>query len=475
LARPTIDHRPDETHGSRPLCVDLEGALLAGSLQAEHVAVELSRSLPRGLWLAVRSGFSDPLRDGAASKHIDGALLPRRPEVMALVATARAQCRRTVLVTCQPESFAASVAEAAGLFDETVTLSGSPAERAAQLVARFGSKGFSYVGGRTGEAPIWVDAASVVIVGGGELLRSARSSGAAVERHLSASAAGPSTWRRALRMHQWLKNVLVAAPALAAHALGASTLLKALLAFAAFSLCASAVYLMNDVADLASDRAHAVKRHRPLASGALPLTAVLWAVPLLLLGAGSVALQVGAPFALHLGLYFVATAAYTFALKRWAVVDVLCLAGLYVQRLLAGSSATNVPISPWFGAFAMFLFLGLALVKRAAELAQSGGSRNPRRGYRAEDLPMVTQLGTASSFAAVVVLALYLQSPTVAKLYAAPLALWALCPLALFWQARIWLLTGRGEMSDDPVLFAARDRVSYAVLLVAILIVVLAA
>ena len=468
MARPTSD--------PLPLCIELDGALLANPVEAELLAHELSVGPVRGASLAARSILRGPShRASTGPATLDADLLPRRPEVEALIASARAGGRRTVLLTPAHVPWADRLAGGSAPFDEVMPLAGTADERADRLCERFGKGGFDYVGATSGDAAIWKSAASVTLIGSEALAREARTAGAPLEQHFPIGTPDVKTWRRALRLHQWLKNVLVAAPALAAHALGSWTMLRALLAFAAFSLCASAVYLMNDLADLASDRAHPIKRARPMASGALPLSAAMGMVPLLLVAAGAVAFQVGPRFALHLGLYFAATVAYTFVLKRWAVVDVLCLAGLYVQRLLAGSVATQVPISPWFGAFAMFLFLGLALVKRAAELARTSGTGNPRRGYRAADLPMVTQLGTASSFAAVVVLALYLQSPTVAKLYAAPMTLWALCPLALFWQARIWLLTGRGEMSDDPVLFAAKDRVSYAVLILAVLIVVLAA
>jgi 4-hydroxybenzoate polyprenyltransferase len=448
-----------------PLCVELETALLATRLDAEQVAHTLALDPGRGLWLATTSLLRGPAQP-ANVEGLDVTGLPRRTEVEALAALARAEGRRTVLVG--PAPWSEAVAGAVGHFDEVLTL--PPDERARGLTARFGEKGFTWVAAGDASLPVWRAAASAVVVGD-EALRARAASATRVEAHLAVRTAGFRVWRRALRIHQWLKNLLVFAPAMAAHAFEPALLLKAVGAFVAFSLCASSVYLTNDLADLASDRAHRTKRERPLAAGKLSIAAALRAVPLLLLAALLLGLWVGPAFALQLGLYLAATVAYTFVFKRWAILDVLLLAGLYVQRLVAGAAATSVPISPWFGAFAMFLFLGLALVKRAAELKGSGGSRNPRRGYRSDDLPVVMQLGVASSFAAVVVLALYLQSSGVATLYGAPLRLWALCPLALYWQARLWLLTGRGEMSDDPVLFAARDRVSHGVLLLGLAVV----
>lgn len=262
--------------------------------------------------------------------------------------------------------------------------------------------------------------------------------------------------------HQWSKNALILLAPLGAHRLAdPATWRAAGLAFAAFSLVASGLYVANDLADLDADRAHPRKRHRPLASGRLGTAAARWLVPALLAGGLALGALLPPAFLPFLGGYAVATAAYSLALKRQPVTDVLVLAGLYTVRIYAGAAATGVPVSEWLASFSMFLFLSLALMKRAVELA-SLGQAPAGRGYRPEDRLPVLALGAASGCVAVLVLALYLSSAEVRRLYATPGWLWALCPLVLHWIGRLWLAAGRGEMDDDPVVYALRDRASWA-------------
>ena len=282
---------------------------------------------------------------------------------------------------------------------------------------------------------------------------------------------------RALRLHQWTKNLLIFVPLLAAHAMGTTPLLHACLAFVAFSLCASGVYLLNDLIDLPHDRAHASKRRRPFASGALKLG---WA-PVLLFGLGvavlALCLALPLRFAAMLVLYYACTLAYSFVLKRRPVWDVMMLAVLYTLRIFAGAAATLIPISPWLLAFSMFLFFCLAIVKRLTELtlfvrrnardARDGGAapataRLAGRGYTAEDLDMLRSMAASSGTMAVLVLALYVNSAEVRPLYPRAEILWGLCPILLFWVSRVLMFANRGLMQEDPVVFALRDRVSLA-------------
>ncbi|MBI5068442.1 MAG: UbiA family prenyltransferase [Deltaproteobacteria bacterium] len=266
---------------------------------------------------------------------------------------------------------------------------------------------------------------------------------------------------RALRPHQWAKNALVLVPLLGAHLAGDLTRLRgALLGLAAFCLTASAVYLTNDLADLAADRLHPRKRMRPLASGALPAGVARGMVPVLLAGAVGLALLLPPSFGLILGVYWLATIAYSLGLKRRPVLDVLVLAGLYTARLYAGGAAARVPVSEWLATFSMFLFLSLAFLKRAVELA---GAQSQGRGYRVEDREPVFAMGIASGYLSVLVLALYVSAQDTARLYAHPERLWLLCPLFLYWVSRVWLLARRGELDDDPVIFALRDPASWSV------------
>lgn len=267
----------------------------------------------------------------------------------------------------------------------------------------------------------------------------------------------------ALRPHQWAKNVLVFLPVLAAHRLrDPATLGSAALAFAAFSLTASSVYLLNDLVDLDHDRAHPRKRARPLASGALGVRAAMALVPVLLGLAAALTAALPPAFGLLLAGYFGANLAYSFFLKRRVVADVVLLAGLYTARIFAGGFATGIEVSEWLASFSMFLFLSLALVKRASELVQADGDL-PGRDYRLVDREAVLSMGTAAGYLSVLVLALYVTHADVRRFYSHPAWLWALCPLVLYWISRLWVRARRGEVDGDPVVFALGDPATYLV------------
>jgi 4-hydroxybenzoate polyprenyltransferase len=288
-----------------------------------------------------------------------------------------------------------------------------------------------------------------------------------------------STALRALRVHQWIKNLLVFVPVLMAHRImDAAALRSAAFAFFAWSLCASSVYLVNDLLDLEADRLHPQKRHRPLASGSLDRSSAALLVPALLVPGLGLAFWLLPPlFGMALLLYLALSTAYSLFLKRLVVLDVMVLAGLYTLRVLSGGIATNVSVSPWLLAFSMFLFLSLAFVKRYTELraATLGDARGEgsRRGYTREDMELLKSFGTSSGYLSVLVLALYInQSREVTVLYRSPAALWLIGPCLLYWITRVWLLASRGRMHDDPVVFTVKDPVSYALgLIIAALIV----
>ncbi len=273
---------------------------------------------------------------------------------------------------------------------------------------------------------------------------------------------------RQLRLYQWAKNALLFIPLLAAHRLGDRVLWgRNFLAFLAFGLVASSVYVLNDLRDLEADQRHPRKRFRPLASGALPIAVGKALVPALLVAGAVVALQLPLEFGLLLAGYWVATLGYSLGLKKRPILDVAILAGLYTVRIYAGSAAIGVPVSEWLASFAMFLFLSLAFVKRAAELVAAAEAL-PGRDYRPEDLGPVFTMGIASGYLAVLVLALYISSQDVRRLYAHPGWLWLLCPLLLYWVSDLWLRARRSEVDDDPLIFALRHRSSWIVLALAI-------
>lgn len=270
----------------------------------------------------------------------------------------------------------------------------------------------------------------------------------------------------ALRIRQWLKNLLIFVPLFAAHRITEVDLLvQAALAFVSFGFCASAVYVVNDLIDLQADRRHPVKRERPFASGTIPPSAGWLLAPLCLAASMAVATFLPGRFLIVLVSYFGLTTLYSLGLKKVALVDVLTLAALYTMRIVAGGAATGVDLSFWLLACSVFLFWSLAIIKRYSELGvmeQIGESGTHGRDYRLGDADTLNSLGAASGYIAVLVLALYIHSPDVENLYGTPQLLWLVCPVALFWISRMWLLAGRGEMPDDPVQFAVTDPISYA-------------
>lgn len=302
--------------------------------------------------------------------------------------------------------------------------------------------------------------------------------GVAAERRRTTRPGPLNTLARALRVHQWVKNILVFVPLVTAHRVTEpGLLLQALTAFAAFCLAASSAYLVNDLLDLPADRAHPRKRHRPLAAGDLHPRGGAGLALLLLLGAAAVCLVLPPLFGAVLALYYVLTLAYSLYLKRKLLVDVYALGALYTLRVLAGGAATGIVVSAWLLAFSMFLFLSLALVKRFAELRamEPGAPKQAAgRGYLASDVQAIGSLGTASAFMCVLVLALYINSPQVGPLYREPAVLWLLCPLLMYWVSRVWVIAYRGQMDADPVVFALTDRVSYLVGLAAAAVIVVA-
>ena len=272
---------------------------------------------------------------------------------------------------------------------------------------------------------------------------------------------------RAMRLYQWVKNLLVFVPMVAAHNVSGGAAVAGLAAFACFGLCASAAYLINDLRDLEADRAHPRKRERPFAAGRLPEGAGRAAAVVLMAAGLGAAPFVAAEFAVWLAVYVAATLGYSFWFKRIALFDVVVLAGLYTVRVIAGGAATGDPMTLWLLAFSMFLFTSLACLKRHAEvteMADAGRLSVDGRGYRAGDEGLLMAFGTSSGMASVITLALYINSAVVGDIYARPALLWGVCPVMLYWIARMWLASRRGRMTDDPIVFAARDPASWGLL-----------
>lgn len=467
-----------------PLCVDLDGTLLRTDCLWELFfrALKDDPFVPaKAGWWLVTGGRAQLKQRLAARAELAVEALPYNPVVLEFLRQEKARGRRIVLATASDAVVARRVADHLKLFDE---VHGSNGERnlkgrlkAEFLTDRFGRAGFDYVGDSIADQPVWAASHRAYLVGSAVGMRAALANTQPIVLD-DTSAASAKAMMKALRPHQWLKNLLLFVPALAAHSwTSVAVWLKLIGFFIAFSLVASAVYLFNDLLDLESDRRHATKRRRPLASGALPLAwGAAGCLACLAVGLGIAIAQGWASLGL-LVAYLVCTSWYSMDLKRRLALDVVVLASLYTFRLAGGAVVAEVPLSPWFMALSMFLFLSLATAKRYSELLnqqRQGKLVNLARGYRPEDLPQLSVLGGTSGYLAVLVLALYINSEHIAQLYRHPGVIWALCPLLLYWISRLWFLTNRGQMHEDPVVFALKDRVSYAMLILTALVVFMA-
>jgi len=468
-----------------PLVVDMDGTLLSTDSLMEGI-VALLRARP---WLLfslpwwLRRGRAAFKREIASRIPLDAARLPYDEELLEHLRAEQGH-RALVLCTAADARFAAAVAEHLGLFDEviaTTTVNLTAEAKARALVERFGEAGFDYAGNDVADVAVFACARRAIAVNPTPALQRRIARGAAVTRIFESRARRPgSALLEAMRPHQWVKNLLVFVPMLATLDPGhpATAAVASSLAFAAFSLVASSAYLLNDILDVAADRQHPRKRHRPVASGALPLARALVATPLLLLDGLAVALRLGALFTALLGVYWLTSCLYTFWLKRVPLLDTSVLAGLYTMRILAGAAAIAVVPSVWLLAFSMFFFLSLALAKRHAELVESHASGTasalPGREYRPEDLTTLISQGAAAGYAAVLVLALFIDSDEVRARYNNPEIIWLICPLLLYWINKLWLNSQRRELDRDPLIWALTNRVSRAVAVISVTLLLLA-
>lgn len=451
------------------LAVDLDGTLLRSNILYESFWSAFGRNWisPFRATLALAGGRASLKRHLADAAEIDVANLPYDADVIDYVRNWRAQGGRTALVTASTQPIAEDVAAHLDLFDEVHGSSASRnlkgAVKAAFLTERFGAGGYAYIGDAPADLPVWQQASCAVTVNAGATLRKQAEAVAPEIEHLTTHKPRGRDYLRALRPHQWLKNILVFLPMLAAHQLDAGTIIQSMLAFICFSLIASSVYVVNDLLDLNADRAHPRKRFRPFAAGSIPIEHGSALALGLLLAGGALALPLGPGFLAVVALYYVLTTAYSLHFKRRIVEDICLLAGLYTIRTVAGGAATGIPLSVWLLAFSIFFFFSLAAVKRQAELVDSAKRQKltaQGRGYHVDDLPIISMIAIASGYVSVLVLALYVNSPAVAGLYASPQGLWGICCVLLYWVTRTVMLAHRGQMQDDPVVYAARDRSS---------------
>ena len=455
---------------SLPLVVDFDHGLLSCNLGME-AAFALAREKPlHALVTLLRfaSGGSGTVLLAESHPQIDVATLPYNAEVLALVEGARKNGRPVYLVSSRYRQYATAAAEHLNLFDAVVTSDTAGdtlrSDAGAGVACQLGAGSFDFVG--QARSDLWTRARNLVLVNPTAALESAARVRGNLTDVIRSRNSPLLAWIHALRLHQWLKNVLVLVPLFASHrVLGSGSLASEAIAFVLFGCCASSVYLLNDLFDLRDDRHHPTKRNRPFASGRLPIASGLVGLVLLLVVAfvGSIWL-LPPEFTAALGAYYVITLAYSLALKRVMMLDVVLLAVLYTLRIVAGTFAFGGELTFWMLAFSMFIFFSLALAKRYGELRDArlnGRTAHTRgRGYVPSDLEMISAMGIASGLLSVMVLAFYIQDGATTALYRNPKLIWFACPLLLFWIGRTWMLTHRGEMHDDPVVFAITDRAS---------------
>jgi len=465
------------------LCVDLDGTLIRGNVLLECVFV-LLKTRPVALfqlpfWLL--SGRASFKRRVAAGIHFNPSRLAYRQPVLDLLHQEKANGRRIALVTAADRKLGEAISSYLGLFDEVYASDGKVnlkgAHKAEFLTRHFAQTGFEYVGDSSADLEVWRNASGAYVVG-----TQARANQASAVTNLKDAILEPRAsfhtsfriWINALRGHHWSKNLLLFLPLALSHNLSVEPLIRTLIGFALFSLCASGLYILNDLIDLHSDREHPWKKERPFAAGEISIPAGLLASFILLASAFCLGYLLSAKFDLALVGYATLTTFYVLYFKKIALLDVFVLSSFYSFRILAGSLISATPLSQWFLAFSMFFFLSLAMAKRYSELLHASDlvtAGNSGRGYRMGDRELLLSLGIGSSFSAVVIFSVYVHSQDVLLLYSSPEVLLLLCPIVLYWLSRTWLMAHRGVLNEDPITLAIRDPVSYGVAIAAALVI----
>lgn len=467
-----------------PLCIDLDQSLVRTDLLWESL-LGLIRTHPWKLLLVpwwLRRGRAYLKRTLAERGHVDVTSLPYRISILEYAREQRSCAREVFLVTAADSLFADAVARHLGCFTGVIASNGKDNlkgdVKAIALTNRFGARGFDYIGDGPADLKVWENARYAFLAEVNEGLRKKIEKRTTLARSFDHPRPRVQRWLRAMRLHQWTKNLILIVPVITSHKWRDLHVIEQdLNAVIAFSLTASSVYILNDLFDLEADRLNPVKKNRPFACGDVSIKTGLILAGVLVAMSVLLAMRCGPVFTEILFGYFMVTLAYSLFLKRLVLVDVILLASLYTLRLLAGGAATGIGVSTWLLAFSMFFFFGLALIKRYSELLQAGTlSRNglERRGYKADDLDSISVFGISSGFSSILVFVLYIKSPEVMALYKAPAMLLLGCPLLLYWTTRMWLLAKRGLVSQDPVVFTLTDKTSYLVGLAFLLIILLA-
>ena len=461
---------PAQLAAGRPLCVDLDGTLVKSDTLYDSLMV-LGRRRPAALLrlpLWVFKGKAHLKSQLTSLVTLDVAHLPYNRPLLEYLKDEHAAGRKLYLATGADRVLAQRIAGHLGIFEEVmasdgaVNLTGN--NKLTHLQQRFASDGFDYVGNAIPDLPLLQGARQAMLANPDLRLSTAlRGRKVAISRTFVDRKRLPAALAKALRVHQWAKNILVFLPLLLAHSLHMGPFLTAVAAFFCFCFIASSTYIFNDLLDLEADRQHLSKRNRAFAAG--DLSVATGVAISLVLAATSLMMAFYLPrrFLLYLLLYLVTTVAYSAFLKRVVLVDVIILSSLYTIRMVAGAAATETFISPWLAAFSIFLFLSLAMVKRFSELQnlhERGVNPSTARGYLLSDIEQLRSFGTASAYASIVIFALYINGHDVVALYHHPERMWLMTPLLILWVSRVWLLASRGLLDEDPVVFALTDRMS---------------
>lgn len=467
-----------------PLCVDLDGTLVKTDTLWESLLL-LVKEHPKQLlhlpqWLLKGKAYTK--QKIAEIIQPDPKTLPYCDELLEHLRAEHAKGRTLILATGANHLIAKHIAAHVGLFsdviasDDTQNMSGHTKQQ--ELVRRYGHKGFEYAGNGAVDIPVWQAAHRGIVVRAPRTVERAAAQATTIHTVVPTQEKVTASFISAMRPYQWIKNVLIFVPLIMAHQINHGTLLfQAVIAFISFSVGASALYIINDLLDLPSDRHHHTKRYRTLAAGNLPLDKAIVGVIVLLIISFALALTLPISFLGVLILYMLGSSLYSFYFKRIMLLDVFVLSSLYTVRLIAGSHATHIVLSFWLLAFSIFFFLSLALIKRSAELvnAQAQGKTDIKgRGYVPQDLQLLISLGTASGYLSTLVLALYINSNEITRLYTYPFLLWLLCPIMLYWISRLWIKTYRGGLHEDPIIFAFRDKVSLSLGIISAILLYLA-
>jgi 4-hydroxybenzoate polyprenyltransferase len=464
----------------RPLCVDLDGTLVKSDTLVDSLLLLIRtrplEALKAPLWAL--KGKANLKREVTARVTLNVEHLPYNRPLLEYLMAQRGEGRKLYLATGADAGLADRIAQHLNIFEGVLSSDGATNNIGSNKLSGFRNRfagDFDYVGNARPDLPLLAAAAIPMLANPSAGLRMAMRARDLKAQHTFTDHTTPlRTFIKAIRVHQWAKNTLIFVPPLLAHSVRSNVMLSAVLAFICFSLCASATYIINDLLDIEADRQHPRKRKRAFASGNLSAASGM-AISAAFLAASFAAAVLRLPhgFVGWLLLYLVTTLAYSLGLKRIVILDVVVLSALYTLRMLAGAAATDTYISPWLAAFAVFMFLSLAMVKRFSELqnVRSAGTQlSNGRGYLLNDIEQVRSFGTSSAFASVVVLAVYIGQPDMLSLYHHPLRMWLMPPLLILWLCRVWLLASRGELDEDPVVFALTDKMSLLMGLAAVAI-----